>query len=454
MPRRVQRAVQAALMDTRVVLLIGARQAGKSTLARQIRQLRDAEWRNLDRAAHRQAAIRDPTGFVDTPGPMVIDEVQRVPELILAIKERVDEDARPGQFLLTGSARVLSLRSVPDALPGRMETVELWPFSQGELDDAPDGFIEAVFRHGPELRHVSQVRRVDYVNRLLRGGLPEAVARTEQHRRDRYLASYLADMINREVRQLSEIEHVASMRALIRLLAGRSGQLVVPAALGKSLDLSADTVRRYLGLLEEIFLVKRVPAWSRGISTRAIGTPKVAFVDAGLAAHMVGADAASLLRPGGFLGPLMEGFVLAELSRQLTWSAGYVELFHYRTKDKVEVDAVLENRRGDVVGLEVKAASTVRDEDFRGLRHLAGRVGDSMVAGIVLYTGESTLSFGPKLRAMPIAAIWEAGVREEPLDDTEHLLRRPANARHLRASIAEARTGRAEEHELLDADDE
>lgn len=217
----------------------------------------------------------------------------------------------------------------------------------------------------------------------------------------------VGDLVNREVIQLSEIEHVSEMRGLIRLIAARSGQLLVPAAVGNALGLGVDTVRRYIGLLEETFLIKRIPAWSRSISTRAVRTPKVAFVDSGLAAHVVGADATGLLRPNELFGPFMEGFVLMELARQASCSGQYVELFHYRTKDKVEVDAVLENRRGEVVGVEVKASSTVRDDDFRGLRHLAERVGDTFISGFVLYAGETTLSFGPKLRAMPVSALWE-----------------------------------------------
>ena len=197
------------------------------------------------------------------------------------------------------------------------------------------------------------------------------------------------------------------MRALIRLLAARSGQLLVATAVGSDAGLTASTVYRYLSLLEEVFLVKRIPAWSRNVSTRAVGTPKLAFTDSGIAANLLGADVRSLLRPGGRFGPLLEGFVLMELARQLTWSRQRAELFHYRTKDKVEVNAVLENRRGEVVGIEVKASSTVGPDDFRGLRHLAARTGDDFIAGVVLYTGTQTLPFGPKMRAMPAAALWE-----------------------------------------------
>jgi predicted AAA+ superfamily ATPase len=251
------------------------------------------------------------------------------------------------------------------------------------------------------------VTRAEYAERLVRGGFPEAAARPSARRRERFFDSYVGDLIARDVTQLSEIERTAEMRALLRLLAARSGQLLVGNALASKISISAKTILRYLGLLEEVFLIKRVPAWSRNLTSRAVGTPKLAFVDSGIAANLVSADARSLLRPAGLFGPLMEGFVLMELARQLTWSQERAELFHYRTKDKVEVDAVLENRRGQVIGIEIKAASTVRPDDFKGLRHLSDRLGDDLIAGLVLYTGTQTLPFGPRLRAMPISALWE-----------------------------------------------
>lgn len=402
-------AVEQALDDTRVVLLNGARQSGKSTLVAQVGAARRAEWRSLDRAVTREAARYDPTGFVAADGPMVIDEVQRVPDLLLAIKEQVDADPRPGRFLLTGSARLLALRGLPDALPGRMETIELWPLSQGEIDGQPDRFVDAVFERGLELDLTSGAERSDYIERVTRGGFPEAIARSAP-RRERFFDSYVSDLINRDVIQLSQIERGREMRALVRLLAARSGQLLVSAALGNELGVSRQTVNRYLELLEEVFLIKRIPAWSRNLSSRAVSTPKLAMVDSGIAANLLGADAARLSQPGGPLGPLMEGFVAMELTRQLTWSQVRADLYHYRTKDRLEVDVVLENRRGQVVAIEVKASATVRNEDFAGIRHLADRLGDDLLVGIVLYTGPQTLPFGPRLRAMPISAIWETPV--------------------------------------------
>ncbi|GIF21477.1 putative AAA+ superfamily ATPase [Actinoplanes tereljensis] len=412
LPRRAAAQVSDALADTRVVLITGARQTGKSTLVRVVAGDRLAERRDLDRAQDRAAAIADPVGFVDSPELLAIDEIQRVPELLLAIKASVDEDPRPGRYLLTGSSRLFGLIAAPDALPGRMETVELWPFSQGELDGEPDGFVDAIFALGPELRHSSTVTRADYAARIIRGGLPEATSREDDRRRQRFLDAYVQALIDRDVRQLSDIQHKGELRRLVRLLAARSATIVAPNALESALGLSRPTIVRYLQALEEIFLIKRIPGWSRNLGTRATAAPKLIFVDSGIAANELSVEARALLRPGAPFGPLLESFVLSELARQLTWSEQLVELSHYRDHSKAEVDAVLENRSGQVVGIEVKAASTVGLDDFRGLRRLADRLGDDFIAGIVLYTGTSTLPFGDKLRAMPVSALWQTSSPE------------------------------------------
>jgi uncharacterized protein len=407
LPRRAAQAVADALADTRVVLVNGARQVGKSTLVRAVAGERAAEWRDLDRAQDRQSALADPSGFVAFDELMVIDEIQRVPDLLLAIKVAVDTHPRAGRYLLTGSSRLLGLRDLPDTLPGRMEIIELWPFSQGEIDGTPDGFVDAVFESGPEIRYESPLTRADYADRLVRGGLPEAVARADPRRRGRFHDSYVQNLIDREVRQVAEIERVTELTALTRLLAARSGSIVAAGSLESDLRITRPTIARYLRLLEEVFLVKRVPGWSRNLGARITSAPKMVFVDSGIAARLLALDAHALRRPGAPFGPLLEGFVISELARQTTWSDELVDLYHYRDHNKVEVDVVLENRRQQVVGIEVKAASTVRSDDFTGLGRLAERLGDDFLAGIVLYTGTATLPFGPKMRAVPVSALWQ-----------------------------------------------
>jgi hypothetical protein len=406
-PRKARDLLTEALSDTRVVTLNGARQAGKSTLARLAAQERpNALVRLLDDPATLRAAQDDPADFVDHDGLLVIDEVQLAPELFRSIKVAVDTDPRPGRFLLTGSAQVLALRLLPDALPGRMEIVELWPFSQGEIDRSPDGFVDAAFARGAALSRTSTLRKRDYLERAVRGGFPEAVRRSPR-RRAAFFDSYLTSLIERDVKELAAIERQGDLRRLLALLAGRSGGLLVPATLAGESGVPRTTLNRYLELLTAVFLIKQIPAWSTGQTHRAIGTPKLAFVDTGIACHLLGQDATRLAEPDGAAGPMMETFVLMEVARQLTWSSERARLYHYRTKDRVEVDAVLETPDGRVVAIEVKAGATIRAEDLAGLRHLAQRLGSRFVAGYVLYTGQQTLPFGDRLRALPVDALWQ-----------------------------------------------
>lgn len=408
--RRAYDDVLAALADTRVVVLNGARQTGKSTLARLVADgERGAEVRYLDDAAVRAAAHADPAAFVRHDGLLVLDEVQRVPDLMLAIKHRVDLDPRPGQFLLTGSARLFALHQIPDLLPGRAETIELWPLSQGELDRTREGFVDAVFEHGADLSpRSSELRRADYLGRALTGGYPEAVRRADLGRRARFFESYLGDLIRRDVRQVSDVGRPADMRRLLNAVAAQMASLAVPAALAGRLQIPASTLKRYLDLLELLFVVRRIPAWSTNLTTRAVSTPKMIVTDSGLAGHLAGITLKRATRPTTPIGPILENFVLSELARQLSWTVEPVHLYHYRDRDGYEVDAVLEHAAGDVVAIEVKAAETVRNEDFRGIRHLARRLGDHLIVGIVLYAGAQTLPFGQRLRALPISALWTA----------------------------------------------
>lgn len=405
--RHAEALVAEALADTRVVVVNGARQVGKSTLARLAVEARPgAAARFLDDTAEREAAHDDPAGFVRHPGLLLIDEVQRVPDLLLAIKYEVDRDPRPGRYLLTGSARLLGLREIPDALTGRAETIELWPLSQGEIDGLPDRFVDAAFRHGSALDPgPSTLRRTDYVERAVRGGYPEAVRRPPGRRRARYFDSYLADLIARDVRLVSDVERPTDLRALLGVIAARMSGLAVVDAIARDVGLPRQTARRYLDVLELVFVVRTIPAWSSNLTQRAVATPKLLVNDSGLAARLIGFPG-----PGQSVGPLLENFVLGELARQLTWSDEPVRLFHFRDRDGVEVDAVLERASGEVVGIEVRASDTPRSDDFRGLRHLARKLGDRFRAGFVLHTGPQSLPFGDRLRALPVDALW----RSEP----------------------------------------
>jgi predicted AAA+ superfamily ATPase len=406
--RHAERMAVDALTDTRVVVVNGARQVGKSTLAKLIvARSPGARELYLDDQAVRAAAEADPSAFVRHDSLLMIDEIQRVPELLLAIKREVDRDTRPGRFLLTGSARLLGLKDLPDALPGRTETIELWPLSQGEIDSTADGFVDAVFRRDGHVRvPPSSLTKRDYVARALRGGYPEAVRRDPGRRRAKFFDSYVTDLVTRDVRQISDIERSAEMRRLLSVVAARMGTLAVVQSMANDIALPRQTLSRYLDLLELIFVIKRIPAWSSNLTTRAISTPKLIITDSGLGGRLIGMSEERAKDPTAPVGPLLENFAIGEVARQLTWAEEPVQLFHYRDRDRVEVDMVLEHAAGTVIGVEVKAAETVRAEDFRGLRHLANRLGDRLRAGIVLYAGEQQLSFGDRLAALPMAALW------------------------------------------------
>jgi uncharacterized protein len=409
LPRFAEASIAAALADTRVVILNGARQVGKSTVVQTVTKGRqNVLMRTLDRPSDLAAAKQDPEGFVSHDGLMVIDEIQRAPQIILPIKARVDENPDPGQFLLTGSARILGLKSLPDALVGRSETIELWPFSQGEIHGhgkKRTHFVDELFEDAPAFRGAGGTTRDDYVARALRGGFPEATKRVGI-RRTRFFESYVQDLIDRDVAQLSEIERRADLLRLVRLLASRQTTLLKIDELSSTLGLPSRTLERYVGLLEQVFLIKRIPAWSSSKTSRAVRMQKLMMVDSGIAGYLNGNTERGMLREPSLFGPMVENFALSELARQLTWVETPITMFHYRTRDGEEVDGLLEANDGRLVGVEVKAASTVTGADFRHLTHLAKRTGDAFHLGIVLYTGNRVLPFGPRLRAVPLDALW------------------------------------------------
>jgi len=407
--RHAEGVIIDALADTRVVIVNGARQAGKSTAVhRLVRDRPGVIERKLDRPNDLTSAKLDPNEFVTHDGLLVIDEVQRAPELILPIKARVDADNRAGQYLLTGSARLLGLRTLPDALVGRSETVELWPFAQGEIDGAPDRFVDAVFGSATGLSTAATLNRTDYLDRIVRGGFPEAVERSG-NRRARFFESYARDLIDRDVTQLAEIQRRDDLARLLSILADRTASPLSIEGIANGLAISKNTVERYIALFEEVFLVKRVPAWTNSATTRATRQRKLVFVDSGLCAHLAGLSAERLQRDPARGGSLIESFVISEILRQLTWSDSYARLYHYRTRDGEEVDAVIEHHDGRVVGIEVKASSSVSGDDLRHLRHLRSKAGKNFHGGVLLYTGTEVLALGDRLIAAPIDSLWHSG---------------------------------------------
>ncbi len=395
-----------ALNDTPVVHLQGARQTGKSTLAKSIASRQHpCTYLTLDTAAVRAAAQADPEGFIaGLDGPAVIDEVQRVPDLALAIKAAVDADRHAGQFLLTGSASILSLPRLSESLAGRMEIHTLWPFSQGEISGTQETFIDRVFANKPPLPTTGREQPI--IERIRFGGYPEALVRKTANRRHAWFDSYLDAITQRDIRDLANIERLSEIPRLLALLASRTGQLVKHADLSRSLGIPQTTLKRYLALLETTFIIRLVPAWFTNIGKRLTKAPKLLLTDSGLILHLLDMDGDRLAKDRTLLGHVLECFVAMELIKQLGWSEKRCRLYHFRTETGVEVDLVLEDSAGRLVGIEVKGAVTLRKNATRGLKVLAEVSGSRFIRGIVLYTGTDVVPFCERLHALPISQLW------------------------------------------------
>ncbi len=396
--------VETALSDTPVVLVNGPRQCGKTTLVRNLIG-GNREYYTLDDATVLESARTDPDGFVRRLGSAVIDEVQRAPELLIALKKAVDEDRRPGRFLLTGSANVLTLPRVAESLAGRMEVITLQPLSQAELLGKAPGFLSNAFQ-GQPTTPVSLLSREALMEAVLTGGYPEMLERRDAERRRSWARNYIKAIVDRDARDIADLEKLDRMPRLLRALAEHSGQLTNYAQLGGQLGLDGKTANKYIGVLEQLFLITRIEPWFRNRLSRLVKTPKLHFLDSGLLASLSGATYETLENDRTRFGALLETFVLAEVVRQITWQSDMYSLYHYRDKDQNEVDIVIENEMGDVVGLEIKAAATVRASDFKGLRRLAESAGSDFKFGAVLYDGDAILPFGDGLYAAPISSLW------------------------------------------------
>ena len=410
-PRHLAPRIREALTDRPVVALVGPRQAGKSTLALDLVGSGALKrYVTLDDAVVLAAARDDPAGFVaGLPHGSVIDEAQRAPELYLAIKARVDRDRRPGAFLVTGSADVLVLPEIAEALVGRVEIVTLLPMSAGELVGQTEDFVAWALR--TDSPHVVVPEGPEAMaERIVKGGFPEPSQAGDRFR-GRWFGSYVSTIVQREVRDLAGIRGLAELPRLLSMLAARSASLVNVAELSRTAGIPQTTLRRYLTLIEGAFVTHTLPAWTGDAGRRLVRAPKLHLTDTGVAAWLTGTDATRLLDDRGRFGALLESLVAAEIRKQLGWSAVDARLSHYRSHDGVEVDLVLENRAGRVTGIEVKSSATVRPDDLRGLRRLAERVPDRWVRGIVLYLGRESVSFGKHLDVLPVAALWQTAQR-------------------------------------------
>jgi predicted AAA+ superfamily ATPase len=409
-PRHARTMIEEALADTRVILLLGARQVGKSTLATKVAAgIGAAGPITLDDATTRAAADADPAGFVASlPRPVVLDEVQRSEPLLLAIKEAVDRDTSPGQFLLTGSANILTAPKIHEALTGRTEIIRLWPFSQSEIERSQANLVDRLFENRVPSIGAATVGRDAFVERAVRGGYPEAYGRA-QRRRERWFESYIESVITRDIRDLADIRRSDEIPGLLRLIAAQAANLFKAESMGNDMGISTKTVQSYTELLETVFLVRRIKAWRPNIGTREVTTPKVYVVDSGLLAYLLGADPRRAARDDQVTGKLFENFVAMEIARLGDWAATSATQYHYRDRSTGhEIDVVLESRSGQLVCLECKAAATVKPADYRAMAKLRDARGEQFVAGVVIYTGAQTRALTEKIWAVPVSALWAA----------------------------------------------
>jgi uncharacterized protein len=397
--RHARNRIEEALTDTPVVLIHGPRQSGKSTLAEEFTQATGRSYVTLDDPIALALALRDPSAFLSSFAPPVtIDEIQRAPGLFLGIKLLVDRNRAPGSFLLTGSANVLALPKLSDSLAGRMEIIDLLPLSQGEIDGAPDG------ARSPRFEPCSDE---DLFERVLRGGFPEAVLRSARRRSD-WFQNYIRTILERDVKEHGNIEALIQMPQLISLLAARSGSALNVASVANDTSTPYTTLRRYMSLLETIFLTRTVPTWSTNRSKSVTKAPKLYMTDTGLLCHLLNLNARSFTSDRNLFRAPLENFVAMELAKQCTYGLVRPRLMHLRTVRQLEVDFVLEARGSHVVGIEVKYGHTVHPNDANGLRFLREVAGARFRRGVVLYCGDAVVPLDEKICALPINSLWLA----------------------------------------------
>jgi len=415
-PRLLEARVAEAMADTPVVLIVGPRQAGKTTLAQKIAHNKGLRYLTLDNDLTLLSAREDPVGMIRNLDRAVIDEIQRAPQLLLAIKKAVDEDRHAGRFLLIGSANLMVLPTVADSLAGRMETLTLLPLSQSELYGSYVNWLDSAFAQQLPKVSVPLIGGALF-DAVLRGGYPEAVARTTPRRRTTWARQYINALIQRDVRDIAAIDRLDQLPRFLEALAQISGQMCNYSQLGGQVGLDHKTAARYMGIFEQMYLLKRVPVWASNHLKRVVKTPKLQFVDSGLLSSLVGLTPVSatqehvhqrewVAQDRTKFGNVLETFIFGELLKQTTIAEGNYRIFYYRDHDQYEVDIVIEDAGGRLVGVEIKAAATVTERDLRGLKRLAELAGDKLRLGAILYDGIETMLLGDRLWAVPISTLW------------------------------------------------
>lgn len=404
-PRYIESVLKAAIDDTPVILIHGPRQCGKSTLAKRVGYDLGYEYTTFDDDTLMNAALSDPAGFVKgLPERVILDEIQRVPEIFTSLKLAVDNSRTPGRFILTGSANVLLLPKLSDSLAGRMEVLRLHPLSQSELERKPNTFVTDLLRG--EVKAFSRTLQLeDLADRIVSGGFPAALTRTLPGRKSAWYRDYIKTLINRDIRDFSRISRLDIIPRLLTATAGQTAHLLNVTELASPFNVSRPTIRDYISLLTHIFIIEEIQPWYNNNLKRVIKTPKLHLCDTGLISSLLGINAQTLLDDHMLFGQILETFAYQELHRLSSWMDESVNFLHYRDKDMSEVDVVIEKGR-DISGVEIKLSATVRNKDFRGLRRLKSSAGKRFKSGVILYNGDSVVSFEDDLYAVPLSVLW------------------------------------------------
>lgn len=390
----------------------GPRSVGKSTLLRQVAETADAEVLDLDDPATRDAVAADPALYVRRDRLLCIDEYQKAPIILDAIKAELNRRTRPGMFLLAGSVRHDTLPDAAQALTGRLTRTTLHPFTQGELAGVEEQFIAEMLT-SPEsviAADVSQTDRTEYVTRITRGGLPLAYPASTDGARHRWLDQYVQLTLERDVRELRSLRQGEVLAGLTRRLAGQTAQVLNVSEAGHAVGLDFDTADSYITLLEKVFLFRRLPAWGKTLTSRSAARPKIHVVDSAVAARLLRLAPKRLAAPDPSaqteFGHLVESFVVGELTRQASWHDRITTTGHWRTRDNLEVDLIIETDDGAVYAFEVKAGSRVSGTDSKALIKLRNALGDRFKAGYIMNLGERSYTYQDRIHIIPIDRLW------------------------------------------------
>lgn len=414
-PRFSEQRLRTALQDTPVVLIHGSRQCGKTTLAQAVGGELGYHYISLDDNNQLAAAQADPVGFIaGLPAKTILDEIQRAPGLFTSLKANIDQNRQPGRYILTGSANIMLLPAVADSLAGRMEIMRLRPLARCEISKQQPMFLEQLFQgdFSRTIQAGNLARLGDTLAQwIIDGGYPAALARKPETRRANWYRDYITALIQRDIRDITNIRHLDSLPRLLSVAATQTARLFNSSDLASPFSISRPTIREYLTLLEQIFMIEQLQPWHSNRLSRLVKTPKMHLTDTGLACSLLGIDSQTLWQDKPLLGQLLETFVYLELRKHADWLDRDTHFFHYRDKDKVEVDIVIQQGKR-LAGVEIKASATVTAADFKGLLKLKDAGAEHFACGVVFYDGDSVLSFGERLFAVPICVLGFDGGQE------------------------------------------